>query len=105
MIDTQKKQEIFNQLSLVVQSEVARLRKIAPIDTGNLSRFGIRMNIYRDHIAVYVDTRIAPYMLYTNEPWNNFAPPLYGNQNPNERWWNNGIEKMIYNIAKRMGKR
>lgn len=66
---------------------VNTLRKLAPKDTGNLAFNAIKgewsdENTYH----IYVDENIAPYMVYTNEPW--ISSYWRGKQNPNEHWWN-----------------
>ena len=71
-----------------VRRAVKTLRQLAPKDTGNLAYNAIKLkkvdeNTYR----IYVDERIAPYMKYTNENWDQFRPPLKGKQNPNEGWF------------------
>ena len=60
---------------------------LAPYDTGNLHDFGIKTEIGINEAHLYVDEKVAPYMKYTNEPWYNFAPPLFGKENPNEFWF------------------
>lgn len=69
---------------------VERIRNVAPIDTGNLRYNAIRYEFVDEKTCkIYVDESIAPYMKYTNESWDNFAPPLQGKKNPNEKWWEN----------------
>lgn len=77
---------------------VAEAKKTSPYDTGNLRKQGVKQMIGRE-LKIYVDTKIAPYMKYTNEPWNNFSPPLKGKQNPNEGWWGRAAEAVAYSMA------
>lgn len=77
---------------------VNTLRKLAPKDTGNLAFKAIKgewsdENTYH----IYVDENIAPYMVYTNEPW--ISSYWRGKQNPNEHWWNATIEELIRLIS------
>lgn len=66
----------------------------SPFDTGNLRYNGIKFERVSDtEWRIYVDAdeykkSVAYYMKYTNEDWNQFAPPLYGKTNPNLHWWN-----------------
>lgn len=78
---------------------VAVARKTSPYDTGNLRTKGVKQ-IIGGEMKIYVDTNIAPYMKYTNEPWSNFAPPLRGKENPNEGWWEKAAEEVAYSMAK-----
>lgn len=72
----------------------------SPIDTGNLRYNGIKFErVSENEWRIFVDadtpTSIAFYMKYTNEDWNNFAPPLYGKTNPNAHWWNAEAENFL----------
>lgn len=94
---------------------VDQLRKVAPIDTGNL-RDSIKYQWISDHeFEIYVnvgDTNAfvenqyymkgeAPYMPFVNEEW--ISPKWKGAKNPNQDWWNRAIEMVIQFIAKRLG--
>ena len=73
---------------------LAFIKEQAPKDTGNLAYNAIKLEqVAIGHIKIYVDcdfiTGIAPYMIYTNEPWT--AAKWNGKQNPNDHWWNNLI--------------
>lgn len=78
---------------------VAEAKKTSPYKHGNLRRFGIKSAENKDFL-IYVDTKEAPYMKYTNEPWSNFSPPLRGKQNPNEGWWGRAAEAVAHSLAK-----
>jgi hypothetical protein len=70
------------------------IKLYTPIDTGNLRYNAVRLTLVdMNTIKITVDENIAPYMVYTNEPW--ISPRWNGRQNPNEHWWNNVIEKSI----------
>ena len=45
---------------------------------------------------IYVDSRIAPYVPYTNEPW--LAQRWQGKKNPNEGWFG----RAAFNVAKKI---
>lgn len=69
------------------------LRAAAPYKTGNLRYNGIRVEyIDADTCRLYVDENIAPYMMYTNEPWQH-------GKNPNEGWFDRAAEKIAERIA------
>lgn len=78
---------------------VAAAKKESPYDTGNLRLKGVK-SVAGSEMKIYVDTTIAPYMKYTNEPWSNFGPPLRGKENPNEGWWEKAAEEVAYSMAK-----
>lgn len=67
----------------------------APYDTGNLSLNAIKYKIIGNEFKIYIDENIAPYAVYTNEKWINRG----GRQNPNESWWNEVVEDVIYTMA------
>lgn len=79
------------------------IRNRTPIDTGNLRFNALQMNVRKTLARIYVDEKIAPYMKYTNENWNNFRPPLYGKQNPNEGWWDRTAEDAVHLLATLLG--
>ena len=74
---------------------VERLRKTAFIpnprtrykpggSTGNMAFNALRYRVEGDRFIVYIDEGIAPYFVYTNEPWT--SPVWGGKKNPNEGW-------------------
>lgn len=64
----------------------------APKDTWNLALNGIRlMGDENGEYEIVIGGEVAPYAVYTNEPWNNGI-------NPNEHWINNTIEQMLPSI-------
>lgn len=95
----------------MVQFLLREIRKITPVDTGNLrastiakrigeNTFEIYVNAGDDPYAKYERGR-APYVPFVNEPW--ISPKWNGKQNPNEGYWNNGIERAIKLLARQMG--
>jgi len=73
-----------------------QLKANCPIDTGNLSQHGIWMS--DDGSKIWIGGELAPYAIYTNEPWSEFDFPLKGHKNPNENWIDNAIEKSVQTI-------
>lgn len=92
---------IRNKLIRVVRREMAALKRRAPHDTGNLANNAIRITQVGNRMAVYIDLKVAPYAVYTNEPW--ISPYWRGKKNPNENWWNNNMQAVIQKIAQEMG--
>ena len=80
---------------------VEYLKKLSPIDTGNLRYNAIRYEwIDENTFKIYVDKSIAPYMPYTNEPWR--AKRWNGKKNPNERWWQDAVEFIAQYISEEL---
>ncbi len=84
------------------------LRKVTPIDTGNLRYNGALIEYSRggNVCEIYVDgdgeDGIAYYMPFTNEPW--VARRWNGKPNPNEGWWQNkALVAVLNHIQKRLG--
>ena len=71
------------------------LKAAAPYKTGNLRYNAIKLEIVGNTCRLYVDEEIAPYMKYTNEPWEN------GKKNPNEGWFHRAVKKIAQHIAER----
>ena len=94
---------------------VDQLRKVAPVDTGNLrdsikykwiseNEFEIYVNVGDTNAFLekqYYEKGQAPYMPFVNEEW--ISPKWNGKKNPNENWWNEAMEMVIQFIAKRLG--
>lgn len=57
--------------------------------TGNLAFNALKYSITQlDNgydLHIWVDEEIAPYMVFTNEPW--LHERWHGRSNPNEGWW------------------
>lgn len=85
---------------------------IAPRDTGNLALNATKAHTIpsgEDEVVweIYVDEGggpgtpgadgIAPYMVYTNEPW--ISPKWHGKKNPNEGWWQEACEYIILYVT------
>ncbi len=67
--------------------------------TGNLAFNALQYKIENRRIVVYFDTKLAPYIPYTNEPW--LSPFWEGKQNPNEGWW----DRFAAEFADRLNKK
>lgn len=90
-------------LERLVKSAFSYVKGFAPVDTANLKNFAVKVEIAQDEAHLYVDERIAPYMKYTNEPWYNFAPPLFGKTNPNEGWFDRAVVGAFIYMAEKTG--
>ena len=95
------------EFTILCSKVVEAIRSVAPINKrkistrGNLRYNAIKYEFLDDNTCkIYVDEEIAPYMKYTNESWDNFRAPLYGNKNPNEKWWDN---KAVESVVKTIG--
>jgi len=77
---------------------LAKLKQKSPQDTGNL-RYNAIKGEWMDEktFHIYVDEKLAPYMVYTNEPWT--SPYWRGKKNPNEHWWNSTIQEILRMIS------
>lgn len=61
------------------------IKNAAPFHTGNLRYNAVRLTQNsKNQFIVSVDTKIAPYMPYTNEPW--ISDRWRGKKNPNQNW-------------------
>lgn len=68
----------------------------APKDTGNLSLNAIK-SVYEDGVwQVVIGGEIAPYAVYTNEPW--LSGKWKGAVNPNQGWVERAIESVRMSI-------
>lgn len=93
----------------------ALLRARAPYKTGNLRIDAIKVSFPDAHTCViYVDESIAPYMKYTNEPWEQRLITM-GNfrkgervtrmrtwDNPHEGWFDKAAQEIAELIAARL---
>ncbi len=77
------------------------IKKHSPIDTGNLRFNAIKfMQTDKNEITIFVDESIAPYMVFTNEPW--ISPKWNGKKNPNQYWWNNLANILATHVANKL---
>ena len=49
---------------------------------------------------IYVDENIAPYVYYTNEPWE--SPFWKGKKNPNEGWFEKAADRVANILSQRL---
>lgn len=103
----------FKQLG---EEALEMLRSRAPYKTGNLRDNAIKIEWKNENnFELYVDEQIAPYMKYTNEPWEHKSIKR-GNfvkgetiettrtwDNPNEGWFDKAAQDIVALIAKKMG--
>ena len=75
---------------------------IVPIDTGWLRYEATNYeSMGRRSCEFVVDGRIAPYAVYTNEPW--LSPRRHGLKNPNEGWVQGGLELVAMYLSQQLG--
>lgn len=70
----------------------------APVDTGNLAYNSIKLERTTTGYVIYVDDAIAPYMVYTEEPW--ISPYWNGKKNPNEGWFRKVAKRIARYLKK-----
>lgn len=76
----------------------AIFREKSPYATGNLRVNAIKFRpINNSKVQIYIDDVIAPYVYYTNEPWED--PRWKGTKNPNEGWIEKAIEETLAELA------
>ena len=74
---------------------------IVPIDTGNMRYNATTFNSTGTmSCTIKVDGSIAPYAVYTNEPW--LSPRWHGKTNPNEGWWNEWCDTFMKRLATKL---
>lgn len=76
-------------------------REIIPRDTGNMADNALQYIISQNEIVIYINTKIAPYVPYTNEPW--ISPKWNGKKNPNEGWWDLFAQTFIEKFNAKLG--
>lgn len=104
-----------NDIYKIVNRCADYIKKVCPIDTGNL-RDSIKIKKHKNTLIyeIYVNwggnaylrdysRGMAPYMPFTNEPW--VSAFWNGKKNPNQYWWNKACEYVINDFSKRTGGR
>lgn len=86
-----------NNLAIQVLQMV---KSLAPVKTGNLKFNSIRLHSRGisanekgeliNRFEITIGGHIAPYAVYTNEPW--ISDKWHGKKNPNEGWIDNAVE-------------
>ena len=75
---------------------------ITPASTGNMRFNATRVEAVDENtVKIYVDAGIAPYVVYTNEPW--IALYWNGRKNPNEGWFERATQATAEYIAQKLG--
>ena len=86
----------------ICEKAVEIVKEYSPIKTGNLRHNAITYSfVDSDTFIIEVNTSIAPYMPYTNEPW--VARRWNGKKNPNEGWWEDACESIKLFIELELG--
>ena len=68
--------------------------------TGNMAFNALRYRVEGDIFHIWIDEGIAPYVVYTNEPWK--SPKWHGKQNPNEGWWECFCDEFAKRLASKL---
>ena len=73
-------------------------RHRVPYDTGNMALNATHVEkVSENEVRIIVDAQIAPYIVYTNEPWT--SPKWRGKENPNEKWFERATEDVAQYIT------
>lgn len=72
-----------------------------PIDTGNMRYNATKCLTRGSDVVIKVDAQIAPYVVYTNEPW--ISEYWKGRKNPNEGWFERLTEAVAIFLAAELG--
>lgn len=71
-----------------------------PRDTGNMEFNALKVKVEGRYVIVYFDTKVAPYIPYTNEPW--LSARWHGKRNPNQDWWDSFAQEFIRRLTLRL---
>jgi len=92
------RQEVVN----IAVSIVEEMRKDwVPRDTGNMADNSLKYKIKGNYMVIYFDSKVAPYVPYTNEPW--ISDKWHGKKNPNEGWWDRFAEEFTNRLTGKLG--
>ena len=88
-----------NDIYTVIQQVFeSTFRPMVPIDTGNMQNDATKLEqIGPNTYQIKIDSSIAPYAVYTNEPWT--SKRWGGKPNPNEKWFEKATEKFAAELA------
>lgn len=99
----------FEQMCMQVVKE---LRALAPKDTGNLAYNAIQFEwVDNSTFKIFVNEEIAPYMPFTNEPWDiriikqgtgrkgETRTVIRTWENPNEGWFDRAADELAFRMA------
>lgn len=73
----------------------------APKDTWNLAVNALKLEETETGYVIYVDSAVAPYMVYTEEPWT--STRWNGKKNPNEGWFRQVADAVAVELAAALG--
>lgn len=73
----------------------------APKDTWNLAVNALKLEETETGYVIYVDSAVAPYMVYTEEPWT--STRWNGKKNPNEGWFRRVADEVTVELAAALG--
>ena len=77
-------------------------KPLVPYDTGNMATLATKVEkVAENQVRIYVDAAIAPYVVYTNEPW--ISPKWRGKENPNEKWFERAVEMVAQELTAMLG--
>ena len=77
-------------------------KPLVPYDTGNMATLATKVEkVAENRVRIYVDSAIAPYVVYTNEPW--LSQKWKGKKNPNEKWFERAVEMVAQELAAMLG--
>ena len=77
---------IYERVAVTVEKVFNVIKDRSPYDTGNLKFNALQLQKTGPRSwRIWVNENIAPYMVYTTEPWK--SPRWKGKQNPNMDWW------------------
>ena len=111
-------ENIEQRIIVALNRALFTLKNESPYDTGNLRNNAIKLeSLGEGRWRIYVDENIAPYMPFTNEPWEHKIITM-GNfrkgetvrrmrtwDNPNEGWFDRAIQVVLKQIAAELGGR
>lgn len=71
---------------------------------GNMAFNSLKVHVFRMYnhteIEIWMDEDIAPYVVYTNEPW--LSPKWNGKKNPNEGWWEKFLNTLMTKVNEKV---
>ena len=74
-----------------------RMQVFVPYDTGNLKLNAIKgMWVDEQTFRIYIDETVAPYVFFTQEPWQR-------GRNPNQGWIEKAVDYLAHYISERLG--